>query len=158
MTARRARRVSAHGGAGRWTRVVVIALFAALTLLVHHETAAGAAAQAPAFGSSTTSAMPHRGQTPHTGDTTATGMPVAAAMHVSAPEAPTPDGGEGACSIMATQHCSAVGVDTVNLAPPTALRPYYDRGAALGPVIGREVPGTTNRAPPDLSVLSRFLL
>ncbi|MFE7276153.1 hypothetical protein [Streptomyces sp. NPDC057623] len=154
MTARRARRVSAHGGAGRWTRAVVIALFAALTLLVHHGTAAepAAPAPAPAFGLSTTSAMPH------TGDTTAMGMPVAAAMHVSAPEAPTPDGGEGACSTMATQHCSAIGVDTVNLAPPTALRPYYDKGAALGPVIGREVPGTTTRAPPDLSVLSRFLL
>ncbi|MGW6906684.1 hypothetical protein [Streptomyces sp. NPDC054940] len=156
MTARRARRVSAHGGAGRWTRAVVIALFAALTLLVHHGTATGA--PAPALGSSTTSAMPHTGQTPHTGDTTAMGMPVAAATPVSAPEAPTPDGGEGACSTMATQHCSAVGVDTVNLVPPTALRPYYDKGAALGPVIGREVPGTTTRAPPDLSVLSRFLL
>ena len=59
---------------------------------------------------------------------------------------------------MPGQHCSAAGVDSVKLAPP------HQSFAGCAPTLcaraaaGRLVPGTTGRAPPDLSVLSRLLL
>jgi hypothetical protein len=56
------------------------------------------------------------------------------------------------------QHCAAAGVDSLKFMPPhqpsTGCAPAIHPGAAGG----RDVPGTTGRAPPDLSVLSRLLL
>ncbi|MFF3582401.1 hypothetical protein [Streptomyces mirabilis] len=62
------------------------------------------------------------------------------------------------CSGMATQGCSAAGVGTVELVPPA--KPAVDH-VPLAParaVAGRDVPGATVRAPPDLTLLSRLLL
>ncbi|MFD8308371.1 hypothetical protein ACFV29_39465 [Streptomyces sp. NPDC059690] len=72
--------------------------------------------------------------------------------------APRASDDNGACSVTATQHCFAAGVDTLKLAP--AHQPFTELAPDLRPGtnIGRAVAGTTGRAPPDLSVLSRFLL
>ncbi|AZQ39091.1 hypothetical protein EJ357_41350 [Streptomyces cyaneochromogenes] len=65
---------------------------------------------------------------------------------------------DGACSGTVMQHCSAAGVDSVKLTPPH--QPSTGSASALPPgaAVGRDVPGTAGRAPPDLSVLSRLLL
>ncbi|MFF4505098.1 hypothetical protein [Streptomyces sp. NPDC001401] len=145
---------AAHGAALRWVRGAVIALLAALAVLVHHETAAALTTHVPAAraaeaGSvagmhhSAVPAMPR----PPSGDTVRPGV-----------AAPTASEGNGACSVTVAQHCSAAGVDTVKLAPPH--QPSLGCAPALRPgsAIGRDVLGTTGRSPPDLSVLSRFLL
>lgn len=149
MTARRARRISAYGGTVRRMRAVVITLFAVLMVLIHHETTAGTAAPIPTSGTSASVAASAMSQH-HQGHTSA--------MHASTPAPPASDRGEGACSAMASQHCSAAVVNTVHLTPPTALCLYCADDSALGLPSGRKAPGTPSRAPPDLSALSRFLL
>ena len=153
MTAGEARRVRARSGAVRWTPAAVIALIAALAVLVHHETAAGAVARTPASAASVMSGMPGMGSLP------SMTMPMDPAGHETAPRAGTPvtDSADGACSGMAMQHCSTANVDTVKLVPPS--EPGLGRDdTSNGPPSGRYVPGTVSRAPPDLSVLSRLLL
>ncbi|MFD8870460.1 hypothetical protein ACFV1F_40035 [Streptomyces sp. NPDC059590] len=149
MTTAGTRRIRARGGAVRWTRVAVIALFAALVVLVHHETAAvSARAHATAM-----SGMPGTGHPP------AMATPLDATGHGSAawPAAPVADSDVGPCSGMAMQHCSTAAVDVFKIAPPTQLS-VGAGGEAYATPAGRDVPGTVSRAPPDLSVLSRLLL
>ncbi|MFJ3305183.1 hypothetical protein ACIPSA_19075 [Streptomyces sp. NPDC086549] len=149
MTTARHRTYGARSAALRWTRAAVIALTAALAVLVHHETAA-AITHLPPVGAM---AGMHDTATPtisvHTG-----GHAVPSAG--TAPTAAHDDG--GACSGTAMQHCSAAGVDNMKLVPPhqpsTGCAPALCAGAA----VGRDIPGSTGRAPPDLSVLSRLLL
>ncbi|MFI0731478.1 hypothetical protein ACH4S9_21185 [Streptomyces sp. NPDC021225] len=149
MTTAGTRRIRARGGAVRWTRVAVIALFAALVVLVHHETAA---VSAPAHATAM-SGMPGMGHAP------ATATPLDATGHGSAawPAAPVADSDVGPCPGMAMQHCATAGVDVVKIAPPAELRVGVGRDTRAAPA-GRDVPGTVSRAPPDLSVLSRLLL
>ncbi|GAQ51819.1 hypothetical protein [Streptomyces acidiscabies] len=145
----------AHSAALRWTRSAVIALVAALAVLVHHDTAA-ALTQVPAAGVSATSSMTgmHHAVAP--------AMPAHTSGHAMARggTAPIPaHDDDGACSGTAMQHCSAAGVDGLKFAPPhqpcTGCTPAFPPGATAG----RDIPGTTGRVPPDLSVLlSRFLL
>ncbi|MGW5611607.1 hypothetical protein ACWEWI_37210 [Streptomyces sp. NPDC003753] len=137
------------GAALRWSRAVVIALVAALAVLVHHETAA-AITHVPPVQSS---AGMHHTATPamsiHPGGN-------AALFSVTAPAAVHND--DGACSSTVMQHCSAAGVDSLKLAPPHQMAPGCPAAVHPGAAPGRDVPGTTGRAPPDLSVLSRLLL
>lgn len=153
MTAGEARRGRARSGAVRWTRAAVIALIAALAVLVHHETAAGAVTRIPASAASVMSGMPDMGSM------WSMTMPMDPAGHETAPRAgtPAPDSADGACSGMAMQHCSTASVGTVKLVTPS--EPGLGRDdTSNGPPGGRHVPGTVSRAPPDLSVLSRLLL
>jgi hypothetical protein len=143
----------ARGAAARWTRAAVIALVAALAVLVHHETAAAVThvPSARVSGTSSMAGMHHKAPP---------AMPVHMSGHAmpSAVTAPAAVHDGGACSGTAMQHCSAAGVDSMKLVPPhqpsTGCAPAISPSAAAG----RDVPGTTGRAPPDLSVLSRLLL
>ena len=153
MTAGEARRVRARSGAVRWSRAVVLALIAALAVLVHHETAAGAVTRIPSSAASVMSGIPGMGSM------SSMTMPMDPAGH-EAPRAGTlaADSVDGACSGMAMQHCSAAGVDTLKLAPPSEPALGQDDAATPGAPTSRDIPGTVSRAPPDLSVLSRLLI
>ncbi|ALV33223.1 hypothetical protein [Streptomyces sp. CdTB01] len=143
----------ARAAALRWTRAAVIALVATFAVLVHHETAA-AITHVPPTGTSETSgiAVMHHAAP--------LAMPGHTSGHAISPgvTAPAASDDAGVCSGMVMQHCSAAGVDSMKLPPPhlpsTGCAPCLGSGAA----IGRVVPGTTGRAPPDLSALSRLLL
>ncbi|GAA3771386.1 hypothetical protein GCM10022403_003390 [Streptomyces coacervatus] len=145
---------TARGAALRWTRGAVITLLAVLAVLVHHETAAALTTHVPAMRAAETSSVAsmHHSSAP--------AVPVHASGHTTPPgvAAPVASDDNGACSGTQMQHCSAAGVDTMKLAPPhqpsIGCAPVLSPGAA----VGRDVPGTTGRSPPDLSVLSRFLL
>jgi hypothetical protein len=145
MTAVEVQRIRARSGAVRWTRAAVIALFAALSVLVHHETAAAAVTMAPASGPSAMSGMQGMGNAWGSAERDRTPRAVSPAV----------GGDDGACSGMAMQHCSTASVDTVNLAPPPEPRVLRD-DAPYGVADARDVPGTVSRPPPDLSVLSRL--
>ncbi|MFF4548387.1 hypothetical protein [Streptomyces sp. NPDC001435] len=149
MTTAGHRSDGARSAALRCTRAAVIALLAALAVLVHHETAAALTHVPPAGAMAS---MHH---------TATSAMSVHTSGHagqsgVTVPTAGHDDG--GACSGTAMQHCSAAGVDSMKLSPPH--QPSIDCAPApcAGAAVGRDIPGTTGRAPPDLSVLSRFLL
>lgn len=143
----------ARGAERRWTRALVVALVATFAVLVHHETAA-AITHVPPTGTSETSTiagMHHAAPL---------AMPGHTSGHAMSPGVTTPTASDdaGACSGMVMQHCPAAGVDSMKLAPPhlpsTGCAPCLRSGAA----IGRVVPGTADRAPPNLSALSRLLL
>ncbi|MFF7645854.1 hypothetical protein [Streptomyces canus] len=144
---------AAHGGVLRWTRAVGIALVAVLAVLVHHETATPVTHVPPARASGTSSlaGMDH---------SPASVVSVAASGHAESLgiTAPIASHDHGACSGTTMEGCSAAGVDSVKLAPPH--HPATGCAPALSPhsAAGRDVPGTTGRAPPDLSALSRLLL
>ncbi|MGW0285423.1 hypothetical protein ACWDXT_20245 [Streptomyces sp. NPDC003236] len=143
------RRFGARGAALRWTPAAVIALIAALAVLVHHETAAALTHVPPARSMS---GMDHTAPPAVAfhggGHATASGMPA---------PAPTRDD-HGVCSSTATQHCAVAGVDSLKLVPPHKPAPGGAPAFRPGASVGRDVPGTTGRAPPDLSALSRLLL
>jgi hypothetical protein len=154
MTTADHRRGSASSAVLRWMRAAVIALMAALAVLVHHETAAAITHVPRTVTSDTTSSLAglhHAAVMTHSVHTNG---------HATSPGAPTATAtaDHGACSGTGMQHCSAAGVDSVKLVPPhhpaISCAPALPTGAAAG----RDIPGTTGRAPPDLSVLSRLLL
>ncbi|MFE1751906.1 hypothetical protein [Streptomyces anandii] len=144
----------AHSAVERWTRAAVIALVAVLAVLVHHDTAAAVTHEPPAGSSGTSSMAGMDHAAPPGVFAHASGYAMPSRVHV--PTAAHDD--DGACSGTAMQHCSAAGVDGLKLAPPhqpcIGCAPVLPSRA----VVGRDVPGTTSRAPPDLSVLSRLLL
>jgi hypothetical protein len=141
----------------RWTRAAVIALMAALAVLVHHETAVAIAPVSPTVASDTSSlaGMLHAAAMTHSVHTNG---------HATSPGAPTTTttttttDDHGACSGTVIQHCSAAGVDSVKFVPPHHLSISCAPALPSRAAVGRDVPGTTGRAPPDLSVLSRLLL
>ncbi|MFJ9870244.1 hypothetical protein [Streptomyces sp. NPDC101165] len=139
----------AHGAALQWTRAAVIALMAALVVLVHHETPAAITHLSPAR------AMAGMG---HTARPT---LSVHASDHAMPSLATGPTAihdDAGACSGTVMQHCAVAGVDGTKLVPPHHASTGCAPAAPAGTAAGRDVPGTTGRAPPDLSVLSRLLL
>jgi hypothetical protein len=162
MTTATHRRGAAHGAVPRWTRAAVVALVAVLALLVHHETAAtvthvppAAVAHVPPAGAAGTGGMadPRPTAVPATsvhpgGHAAPAGVTVPAAAHDD----------EGACSGTTAQHCSAAGVDGLKFPLPHQPSPGGAAAVLPGAAAGRDVPGATGRAPPDLSVLSRLLL
>lgn len=138
----------ARSAALRWTRAAVIALLAALAVLVHHETAAALTHTPPAGAM----AGMHHTATPamsvHThGHAGRSGVTVPTESH----------GDGGGCSGTTMQHCSAAGVDSMKLVPPHQPSVGCAPAPCASASVGRDIPGTTGRAPPDLSVLSRFL-
>ncbi|MGW2639910.1 hypothetical protein [Streptomyces sp. NPDC001348] len=138
----------ASGVALRRTRAVVITLVAVLAVLVHHETVAPMThIGSRAVG---TAGMDHGPVPSAQGHADSGGPKPRAAAFVAADE--------GFCSGTATQHCSTASVDTVKLVPPAESaaghRPVHLSGTTTGP----NAPGTVNRAPPDLSLLSRLRL
>lgn len=147
------RRGAVRGAAFRWTHAAALVLVAVLAVLVHHETV-GAMAHVPAAAASRTG----RPTGPHHSAVSPVSPGTRAHAAVSGATAPIASDAGGACSGTAVQHCSAAGVDTVKLAPPH--RPFTGWAAGLPPgaAADRDVPGTTDRAPPDLSVLSRLLI
>ncbi|MFE3495094.1 hypothetical protein [Streptomyces sp. NPDC059175] len=144
----------------RWTRTAVIALVATLAVLVHHETAAAVTHASPsgtpgASGASGTSSMAGI----HHAATAATSVSTGGRTlppGVIAPTAAHDD--DGACSGAAMQHCAAAGVDSLKPTPPCRLSTGCVPALPTGAAGGQAAPGTTGRAPPDLSVLSRLLL
>lgn len=156
-------RTRASLGAVRWTRGAVIALFAALAVLVHHETAA--AALAPTM-SSAVHVMPGMPGAAMAGGSAGQAMAMSSHAHGGAaaqPAEPTvaaaapslSDDGP-ACNGMVMQHCASASVDAVKLVPPTES--WVPKGLAPHDVAtaGTEAAGTVGRAPPDLSVLSQL--
>ncbi|MEU5099180.1 hypothetical protein [Streptomyces sp. NPDC020996] len=146
------RRGAARDATPRWTPAVVVALLAALAVLVHHDTAA-TITHVPSGRAATP--MHHTaapaGSAPvssHVMPTGVTARAARAAVHDDA----------GACSGTAMRHCSAAGVDSVKLVPPGRPAPDCAPAHHAGAAALRDVPGTVGRAPPDLRVLSRFLL
>ncbi|MFE0516090.1 hypothetical protein [Streptomyces sp. NPDC058964] len=141
----------ARGAAFRWIRAALLALVAALAVLVHHETAAALTHLPPARAM----AGMHHTATPATPADTSGHSGPAMPHGGTTPTAVHDD--DGACS-GAMQHCAVAGIDSMKLAPPhqpsTGCAPAFCSEAA----VGQGVPGTTGRAPPDLSALSRFLL
>ncbi|MET9088090.1 hypothetical protein ABZX77_40460 [Streptomyces sp. NPDC004237] len=138
-----------RGGAARRARAVVVALLAALAVLVHHD---ATSAVMSAHSVSATAGMDH---------TSAAMTPAAApAAHGTVLKAADTamDGDGGACPGPGMQHCSAGDVGMAKLLPPpaavTAVRPDAVRSVSAR----RDPTGTSYRAPPDLSVLSRLLI
>ncbi|MFI5794343.1 DUF6153 family protein [Streptomyces sp. NPDC051677] len=127
--------------------VVLAALWVALAVLIHHD--------------STAPASPHSVSSMSMATTSSTSM--AATKGMSASHEPSAHGSAKAvnaddamsCSGGAAQHCAAAGVETASHFPPgEALRtaPRVDPGTSGRPV----ATGSAERAPPDLSVLSRL--
>jgi hypothetical protein len=125
--------------AGHSALVVLAALWVALAVLVHHD--------------STAPVSPH----------SMSSMSTAATRGMSASHEPSAHGSAKAvnaddamsCSGAAAQHCAAAGVETAKYFPPgEALRtaPRVDPGPSGRPL----ATGSVERAPPDLSVLSRL--
>ncbi|MDN3021404.1 DUF6153 family protein [Streptomyces sp. S.PB5] len=139
-------------GAARWACGVVVALFAALAVLVHHETAMiTPPAQHTAPHTARSAHSVHSGHaTPGTATT-----PAAAAQGSTARPAHPHGIADGTCADPGMQHCTTASVDTVKLVPPPQnLLAQAANPHRAGPV--RSPAGTVGRAPPDLSVLSRL--
>ncbi|MFF6829806.1 hypothetical protein [Streptomyces longwoodensis] len=151
MTTATDRRAGSRGSAVRCARAVVIALLAALAVLIHHDTTSAAV---PARAMSAMTGMDHNSAA-MTMTATAT-----SAEHGTALQAANMamDDDRGACSGPAMQHCSAGDVGTAKLAPPPAAAHYGRSDAFHGVLSGHGLLGTSHRAPPDLSVLSRLLI
>jgi len=137
----------------RCTRAAVIALVAVLAVLVHHETVAPLTHIQPGsmVAAAETAGMDH-GPAPSAPGPSDAHVPRAGATDQAAV------GDDGCCSGTTMQHCSSASINTIKLAPPTQAAVDQTQAAAYPAVAGREVPGTVVRAPPDLSLLSRFLL
>ncbi|MEU9155775.1 hypothetical protein AB0D59_35810 [Streptomyces sp. NPDC048417] len=137
----------------RCTRAAVITLVATFAVLVHHETAAPMTHIPPSHAAEAAdmAGMSH-GPAPST--------QVRSDTHTAPPGTATPVvlGDDGFCSGMAMQHCSTAGVDTVKLVPPAEPAVGHTPAALSRAGAGRHGPGTTGRAPPDLTLLSRLLL
>ncbi|MFE9882887.1 hypothetical protein [Streptomyces sp. NPDC005784] len=149
MTTADHRSDGARGAVLRWTGSAVIALLAALVLLVHHETA-DVITHVPS--AQATAGMHHSAALAITVHTSTHATPSV----VTAPTVARDD--DRTCCGTATQHCSAAGVDGLKFGPPHQPSVGSTPALPAGATASRNVPGTTSRAPPDLSVLSRFLL
>ncbi|MFF0156090.1 DUF6153 family protein [Streptomyces sp. NPDC005263] len=137
---RRHRELALARNAGHSALVALAALWVALAVLVHHDATAPASPHSMSSMSSmsTTRGMPASPQPSAHGS----------AKAVNADDAMS-------CSGAAAQHCAAASVQTAKYAPPSeALRtaPRTDPGPSGRPAATASV----ERAPPDLSVLSRL--
>ncbi|MFD4509612.1 DUF6153 family protein [Streptomyces sp. NPDC058457] len=134
MTIRAAR----GGTAVRWTYGVFLTLCVVLAVFVHHGT--------PAMDPAAMPGPAHAEQA----------MPVGTAPSVPGTAAHSADDCTCTGAMPGMQHCSAAGVDSVQLAAPD--RAAFDLPAKLRQAAAGRVPGAaaTGRAPPDLSVLSQL--
>ncbi len=165
MTARTARcdRARSYGGRVAGLRRAVVIVFAALVVLVHHQAADVAIATPSPSAVPATHGMGH---TP--GMAMPTGSAAPAQEHPeqehseSRADAPPAESrwdapGHGPCTSASMQHCASAGVDAVKLTPPHSTPTGYapDADAAVS---HRMAAAASQRAPPDLSVLSRLLI
>jgi hypothetical protein len=155
-----ASRTRAPRGVARWTRAAVIALFAALAVLIHHEAMATPMAPSP---SSAVHVMP--GGMVMAGDPAPRAMEMSGHAHGAAVAEPSaaalaePAAGgsvSAACAGMGMQHCAPVSVDEVTLVPPADSSVSGDLHVYGAAVHGAAPAGAVGRAPPDLSVLSQL--
>ncbi|MEU2775472.1 hypothetical protein ABZ646_21645 [Streptomyces sp. NPDC007162] len=149
MTTATDRRAGPRRSAARCVRAVVGALLAALAVLVHHDTTP---AVMPAHSMSAMAGTDHASaaMTP-TAASAAHGTVLKAAYTAMGDEG-------GACSGPGMQHCSAGDVGTAKLLPQPAAVIVVRSGAFPSVSAQRDPTGTSYRAPPDLSVLSRLLI
>jgi hypothetical protein len=152
-----ASRTRAPRGVARWTRAAVIALFAALAVLIHHE---AMATPMPPSPSSAMHEMP--GGMVMAGDPAPPAMEMPGHAHGAAVAEPAAaalaaDGSvSAACAGMGMQHCAPVSVDEVTLVPPADSSVSGDLHAYGAAVPGAMPAGAVGRAPPDLSALSQL--
>lgn len=133
------------GTAVRWAYGAFLALFVALAVLVHHETAAGApSAQRAAQGGM--SSMPSAAHALHM-------VPGETAPSVS--DASPHNVGDSGCAAPGMQHCATASVGSVQLAVP-GLIPFDPLSNLRQYTVGCAPGATVGRAPPDLSVLSQL--
>ncbi|MFD4598206.1 DUF6153 family protein [Streptomyces sp. NPDC058464] len=134
MTIRAAR----GGTAVRWTYGVFLTLCVVLAVFAHHGT--------PAMDSAAMSGPMNA----------AHAMPPGTAPSLPGATAHSADDCTCTGAMPGMQHCSAAGVDSVQLAAPD--RTAFDPLAKLRQAAAGRVPGAaaTGRAPPDLSVLSQL--
>ncbi|MEW1772018.1 hypothetical protein [Streptomyces sp. NPDC086777] len=149
MTTATDRQAGPRGGAARCARAMVVALLAALAVLVHHDTAYAAT---PAHSMSATAGTDHTRAA-----VTSTAVSAARGTVLTAGHTAMDDEG-GACWGATMQHCSAGDVSTAKLLPPPAAGTAVRSDAFRSVSAPRDPAGTSYRAPPDLSVLSRLLL
>ncbi|WP_159043273.1 hypothetical protein [Streptomyces sp. NBRC 110028] len=154
MTVRKVRPTRPRRDGVRWARAAVVALFAALAVLVHHQVAAPMTSTSPSTAHTMTAMsmpMPSGGHDAHPRAASATATPVLRSGPVLYGD------GAMACGGAGMEHCSASGVDTLKLTAPTAMSYAEHDAAPHAAVSERGVSGTAERAPPDLlSVLSRL--
>ncbi|MGP4112695.1 hypothetical protein ACTWP5_17520 [Streptomyces sp. 4N509B] len=163
MTAPTVRWSRSYGGHASGLRRAAIILVTALVVLVHHQTAS-VAMTAPDSSSSAASAAPAMHGMAHTpgmsmpgGSATAPEEHPASGSDASragtSVDAPAP----GPCTGVSMQHCATASVDAMKLAPPSAsfTERSPDSHAAVSHRMAASVP---QRSPPDLSVLSRWLI
>jgi hypothetical protein len=153
-------RTRALRGVARRKRAVVIALFAALAVLIHHEATAAPMAPSP---SSAVHVMP--GGMVMAGDPAPPAMEMSGHAHGAAATEPAAAALAGpaehgshsaACAGMGMQHCAPASVDEVTFVPPADSSASGDLNA-YGAAVPDAVPaGAVGRAPPDLSVLSHL--
>ncbi|MFF7986071.1 hypothetical protein ACFZDK_44385 [Streptomyces sp. NPDC007901] len=138
-----------RGGAARCARAVVVALLAALAVLVHHDTTS---VVTPAHSMSAMAGLDHTSAA-----MAPTAAPAAHGTVLKAVDTAMDDDG-GACSGPGMQHCSAGDVGMAKLLPPPAAVTAFRSDAFRSVSAQRDPTGTSYRAPPDLSVLSRLLI
>ncbi|WP_340382356.1 hypothetical protein U5640_36480 [Streptomyces sp. SS7] len=138
---------------------MLTALCAALAVLVHHDvtamtamTSQRAAAPLSMPGMVTAATAGHEG---HPFTSSPDTSPSRSDRPSAAPATPAVSADHSLCCSGGAQHCGAASVETVTLSPPAetspgsaAMRPF----PSCGPMTTR----STERAPPDLSVLSRL--
>ncbi|MFG2935913.1 hypothetical protein [Streptomyces sp. NPDC048282] len=149
MTTATDRRAGLRGSAARCARAVVVALLAALAVLVHHDTTS---VVMPDHSMSAMAGMDHTSVA-----MTPTAAPAAHDTVLKTANTAMGDEG-GACSGPGMQHCSAGDVGTAKLLPPPAAATVVRSDAFPSMSAQRDPTGTSYRAPPDLSVLSRLLI
>ncbi|MBW8795383.1 MAG: hypothetical protein JF597_17820 [Streptomyces sp.] len=149
MTTATDRRAGPRGSAVRCARAVVVALLAALAVLVHHDTMS---VVMPVHSTSAMAGMDHTSAA-----MTPTAAPAAHGTALKVANTAMGDDG-GACPGPGMQHCSAGDVGTAKLLPSPAAVTIVRSDALRGMPARRDPTGTSHRAPPDLSVLSRLLI
>ncbi|MEU6259425.1 DUF6153 family protein [Streptomyces sp. NPDC047043] len=137
MTARRIPG-SQPGGTARWVGGLLVTLCAVLAVLLHHELPDAPVAK---MSAAAMQAMP--------------GSPSDVHFHAGATGQGTSAHGGNACPSMGMEHCSAAGVTALQLAAPSHS-PVQAVPAQHTAIALVHVAPATDRAPPDLSVLSQL--
>lgn len=139
----------------RGALLVLCAVLAALAVLAHHETTSVPADHSPMSAAHTAAV---HGMAVHTAvhGTAAPGTAAPGMRTAALAGTPAPAHGPGGCATAGAQHCASAGVVS---APLLAVPGEHGLAPLAGParaMAGRVPAGTTGRAPPDLSVLSRL--
>jgi hypothetical protein len=163
MAARTVRWSRSYEGRAGGLRRAAIILFAALVVLVHHQTAS-VAMKAPDSSPSAASAEPTMHGLVHTpgmampaGSATTPVEHPASGADASPTDTSVDPPAPGPCTGATMQHCATASVDAMKPAPPSGslAERSPDTQAVVSHRMAASVP---QRSPPDLSVLSRLLI